>query len=104
MNIRELREHIDSLEKEQFSLQSEGEAIYGKWMDSFTRGSKTYHRVRWHRGQGVTPGCKTVKPEDVSETGRAIERGRRLAAIETELRDRQKELVKKEELLRQLVG
>lgn len=104
MIIRELREYIDSLKKEQADLQAEGEAIYGKWMDSFTANGRTYHRMRWHRGKGVTPGCKTVQPEDVTETSRAIERGRRLAVIETELKYRQKELAKKEKLLRELIG
>lgn len=104
MNIRELRAHIDFLKQEQATLQAEGEALYGKWLDSFTRGGRTYHRMRWHRGKGVTPGCKTIKPEGVAEVGQAIERGRRLSAIESELKVRQRELERKEKLLRQLVG
>lgn len=104
MNIRELRAHIDLLKQEQADLQSEGEAIFGKWIDSFTRAGKTYHRMRWHRGKGVTPGCKTIKPEEVAEVERAVERGRRLAAIESELRESQKKLARKEALLRELIG
>lgn len=104
MKINELRAHINSLVEEQKALQSEGEAIYGKWLDSFTKGGRTYVRLRWHRGKGVAPGCKTLKPEEVDAVKKAIERGRRLSAIESELKECQRDLAKKEDLLRQLVG
>lgn len=104
MNIRELQACIQELKQEQIALQSEGTAIYGKWLDSFNKNGRTYRRLRWHRGKGVAPGCKTIKPEEVAEVERAVERGRRLAAIESELKHRQKELEKKEALLRELIG
>lgn len=104
MNIKELQSRIRELQGEKLTLHSQGAVIYSGWIDSLTKGDRTYYRLRTHRGQGLTPGCKTIKPGDIEETQKAIERGKQLIAIESQIEQCKSNLARKREQLKRLVG
>lgn len=104
MNIKQLEDRLTKLEQEKNALLVEGETIYGGWIDSLTKNGKIYRRLRWHRGNGLTPGCRTLKSNEVEEIERSIQRGKRITAIESEMNVLGKELDQKRDLVRQLIG
>lgn len=104
MTIKELHSYLRRLQKEQAALKSEGNIICSGWIDTVIKSGKTYYRLRTHRGKGLTPGCKALKTEDVEETQKAIERGKRLMTIESQIEQCRSELERKKAQLKRLVG
>lgn len=104
MNIKELQARLRELQREHLAIKAEGKAICSGWIDSLTKGDRTYYRLRTHRGQGLPPRCKTIKPDERAETQQAIERGKRLMVIESQIEQCKSELARKIAQLKRLVG
>jgi hypothetical protein len=107
LTIPELAARQLALEAEIASVRAEGNFLQGYWVDSSSRGIKVYYRLRWHRGRDeggkeLSPGCRTLSPEETAAARAGIARGKRLEELERELGEVGAELEKKRALARGL--